>query len=131
MVPWPATSEEFTFLPHADNSSSVTYSAPLGSAVVLTGSAPDQYGNYTTFTYTNKDQSRITFTPIGSAANGQIAGWSFPDGMSLGFTYGYAYNGTSYLTTVANNRGRSLTLAYDGAHLATVTDDTGRRVGYG
>jgi len=99
--------------------------------VVLTGSARDQYGNYTSFTYTNKDQSRIAFSPIGSTANGQIASWSFPDGMSLGFTYGYSYEGASYLTTVANNLGRSLSLAYNGAHLSTVTGDTGRRVGYG
>ncbi len=130
-VSWPTTSEEFTFLPHADGSSSVTYSAPLGSAVVLTGSAPDTYGNYTTFAYTNKDQSRITFSQLGSAGSGQIAGWTLPNGMSVGFTYGYTYNGTSYLTNVSNNLGRSLTLAYSGAHLAAVTDDTGRQVGYG
>jgi YD repeat-containing protein len=131
MVSWPATSEEFTFLPHADNNASVTYSAPIGSAVVLTGSLPDSYGNYTSFAYTNKDRSQIDFTQLGSAANGQIASWSFPDGMNLSFTYGYTYNGTSYLTNVANPLGRSLTLAYSGAHLGTVTDDTGRQASYG
>ncbi len=130
MVTWPATSEEFTFLPHADGRSSVTYSAPIGSAVVLTGSAPDQYGNYTTFTYRNKDQSRLDFAPLGSAGNGQIAGWTFPDGMNVSFAYNYSHDSKSYLTKVSNNLGRSLTLAYNGAHLATVTDDTGRQISY-
>ncbi len=124
------TSEEFTLLPHADGSPSATYSAPIGSAVVLTGSIPDSSGNYTSFTYTGKDLTQIAFTPLGSAGNGQIAGWGFPDGMAVGFAYGYSYNGRSYLTNVANNLGRSLALSYSGPHLAVVTDDTGRQVSY-
>ncbi|HEU0217896.1 MAG TPA: DUF6531 domain-containing protein [Stellaceae bacterium] len=105
LVSWPATSEAFAFRPHADGSPSVTYSAPIGSAAVLTGSVPDSWGSYTRFTYTSKDKTQITFNPIGSAAGGQIAGWGFPNGMAVGFTYGYSHNGTSYLTGIGNNLG--------------------------
>lgn len=131
LVSWPGSSEEFTFLPHDDGASGVTYNPPLGSAVVLTGSTPDQYGNFTTFTYRNKDQSQIIFNPVNAAATGQIASWSFPYGMSISFAYNYSYNGTSYLTSVSNTVGRSLALAYSGPHLSSVTDDTGRPVAYG
>ena len=134
LVSWPGSSEEFTVLPHDDGASSVTYNPPLGSAVVLTGSAPDQYGNFTTFTYRNKDQSQITFTPVNAAATGQIASWSLPYGMSVNFAYNYSYDGTTYLTGISNTLGRSLALAYSGPlhpHLSSVTDDTGRSVTYG
>jgi len=129
IVSWPQTNEEFTFLPHLDGSSSTAYAPPLGSAVVLTGSAPDAYGNFTTFAYLNKDQSRLTFNPVNAALNGQISGWSFPNGMSVSF----AYNGSDQLTGVSNTFGRSLTLAYSGtpSHIASITDDTGRSIAYG
>ena len=80
MVSWPMTSEEFTFLPHADGSPSVTYSAPIGSAVVLTGSAPDSDGNYTSFTYTSKDQSRSPSPGWARRRTGRSPGGPFPPG---------------------------------------------------
>ena len=129
-ISWPGTNEAFTLLPRLDGSSSAAYGAPLGSAVVLTGSAPDSYGNFTTFAYLNKDQSRLTFNPVNATTlTGQIAGWSFPNGMGVSF----AYNGSNQLIGVSNTLGRSLTLAYSGApaHIATVTDDTGRSIAYG
>ena len=131
MIAWPGTNEQFTFLPHADGSASVTYNPPLGSAVVLTGTVPNIYGNYTTFTYRNKDQTQLAFSPVDTAPNGKITGWTSPNGMQLSFAYGYSYGGASYLTGVTNNLGRSLTLAYSGAHLSSVTDDTNRAVSYG
>jgi RHS repeat-associated protein len=131
VISWPSTNEEFILLPHADGSSTGTYNPPLGSAVVVTGSAPDPFGNFTTFSYLNKDQSRLTFNSVGPAASGQIASWAFPNGMNLDFTYNYTFNNANYLTGVSNNLGRSLTLAYSGAHVSTVTDDTGRSVSYG
>lgn len=42
-VAWPGTNEQFSLLPHADGSPGVRYNPPLGSAVVLTGTAPDAY----------------------------------------------------------------------------------------
>jgi hypothetical protein len=84
VISWPSTSEEFILLPHADGSSTAAYNPPLDSAVVVTGSAPDQYGNFTTFSYLNKDQSLLTFNSVDAAASGQIASWAFPNGMNLG-----------------------------------------------
>ena len=126
-VTWPGTNEQFIALPHSDAAASVTYDPPLGSAVVLTGSAPDSFGNFTTFTYTNKDRTQLAFNPLNSSLTGSIASWSFPTGMSLGF----AYNASGLLTGVTNTLGRSLTLGYTGNHLTSVTDDTGRSVLYG
>jgi YD repeat-containing protein len=51
--------------------------------------------------------------------------------MSVNAAYNYSFNGLTYLTGITNNLGRSLTLAYSGAHVTAVTDDTGRAVGYG
>jgi RHS repeat-associated protein len=133
LISWPGTNEEFTQLPHADGSTSVPYNPPLGSAVVLTGTAPDSYGNFTTFSYRNKDQSQLLFNPLdttANAANGQLASWTWPNGMSVNLSYGYAYNNAGYLSSVSNNLGRTLTLAYSGPHLASVTDDTGRSASY-
>jgi YD repeat-containing protein len=98
----------------------------------LTGLAPDQYGNFTTFTYRSKDQTLLTFNAVNSTTlTGQIASWNFPNGMSLGLAYNYTYNNATYLTGVTNNLGRSLTLAYSGAHVSSVTDDTGRAITFG
>jgi hypothetical protein len=96
IITWPGTSEQFILLPHADGSSTATYNPPLGSAVVLTGSAPDQYGNFTTFGYLNSDQSLLTFNSVSSAASGGIASWAFPNGMNVGFAYNYAFNGVKH-----------------------------------
>jgi RHS repeat-associated protein len=125
----PGTKQEYVFLPHADGSASVTYNPPLGSSVVLTGSAPDQYGEYTTFTYQNKDQTQLAFNSLATDPNGQISAWTFPNGMKVNFAYGYNTGGKSYLTSVSNNLGRSLALGYSGTHLSSVTDDTGRSMG--
>jgi len=57
MISWPDTNESFTLLPRADGAASALYDAPLGSAVLLTESLPDAYGNYTSFTYRGKDQT--------------------------------------------------------------------------
>lgn len=130
-ISWPSTSEEFILLPHSDGSSTALFNPPFGSAVVLTGSVPNTYGNYTTFSYRNKDQSLLTFNAVDSANDGQIASWTFPNGMSLSFMYGYSFGGSNYLTSVSNTLGRSLTLTYSGAHLSSVTDGTGRFVSYG
>lgn len=131
LVTWPTSSEEFIVLPHSDGSTSVTYNPPSGSAVILTGTVPDPYGNFTTFSYLNKDRSLILFNAVDSSGIGKIASWSMPYGMSLDFTYGYTYNGSTYLSAVTNGLGRSLMLGYSGAHLDRVTDDNGRSVGYG
>lgn len=137
IVRWPTSSEEFTMLPHTDGSSSITYGAPAGSAVTLTGSVPDTYGLPTTFSYLNKDRSQISFNAVDSSGVGNIASWSMPSGMTLNFTYAHANptTGTTYLSSVANNVGRSLTLSYsDGplvSHVTSVTDGNGRSVGYG
>lgn len=130
IISWPGTSEEFTLLPHDEGSQTALYNSPRGSAVILTGSVPDQYGNYTTFAYRNKDQSLLTFNSVASGSEGQIANWSFPNGMSLGFQYAYSFNGTSYLSSVANSIGRTLTFNYSGSHLSSVVDDTGRAVSF-
>lgn len=130
-ITWPNTSEQFILLPHIDGSATATYAAPLGSAVVLTGSAPDTYGNFTTFSYLNKDQSLLTFNSVASAASGGIANWTSPNGTNVAFAYGYTFNGTNYLSSVTNNLGRSLTLSYSDAQVSSVTDDTGRAVSYG
>jgi RHS repeat-associated protein len=130
-ITWPNTSEQFILLPHIDGSATATYAAPLGSAVVLTGSAPDTYGNFTTFSYLNKDQSLLTFNSVASAASGGIADWTSPNGTNVAFAYNYTFNGTNYLSSVTNNLGRSLTLSYSGAQVSGVTDDTGRAVSYG
>ena len=128
-VSWPGTDEQFTFSPHADGAQSTAYVAPRGSGVTLTGSVPDTYGNFTTFSYLNKDQSKIQFGAINAAATGQIASWTLPAGMAVNF----AYNGAGSLTKVSNNLGRSITLTYGGSpsHLTLATDDTGRSVSYG
>jgi hypothetical protein len=80
MVTWPGTSEEFIFL-------------PVGSAVLLTGTKPDAYGNHTTFTYRNNDQSVPSFNALNTSLVGQLANWFMPYGVSVGFTYGYSYGG--------------------------------------
>lgn len=130
-ISWPNTSEQFNLLPHTDGSPTATYDPPLGSAVVLTGSEPDAYGNYTTFNYLNKDQSQLSFNSLNASAPGSIANWTFPYGMSIGFAYNYAYNGTNYLSSVTNTLGRSLSLSYTGAHVSNVADETGRSVSFG
>jgi YD repeat-containing protein len=130
-VTLPGSGEQFIQLPRLDGSSTGTYNPPPGSASVLTGSAPDQYGNFTAFTYRNKDQSLLTFNSLDPATmTGNIASWAFPKGMSLGFTYGYSFDNKNYLTVVSNNLGRRLTLSYSGAHVSSVTDDTGRSISY-
>lgn len=126
----PNTSEQFVLLPHIDGSATAAYAPPVGSAVVLTGSAPDTFGNFTTFDYLNKDQSRMTFNSVASAAPGEIAGWTQPNGMSVNFAYNHAFNGVNYLSSVTNNLGRSLSLAYSGTQVTAVTDDTGHSVSY-
>jgi RHS repeat-associated protein len=129
VVSWPNTTEEFIWLPHADGAATVSYNAPLGSATVVTGSAPDQYGYSTVFTYRTKDQTLLTFNPLDpQSLTGQIANWTFANGMSLGF----AYDPVSHnLTNVTNTLGRSLTFAYSGAHVGSVADDTGRSISFG
>jgi RHS repeat-associated protein len=127
----PGTSEEYILLPHADGATTATYAAPLGSAVVLTGSAPDTYGNFTTFAYRTKDQSQLSFNSLAGSAPGQITSWTWPSGMGLSFAYGYSSGGQAYLSGVSNTLGRSLALGYTGAHLTSVTDDTGRSIAFG
>jgi YD repeat-containing protein len=131
LISWPNSSEEFILLPHTDGSPTASYNPSLGSAVVLTGSTPDVYGNYTTFSYLNKDRSLLTFNSVDSAAAGQIASWTFPGGMSVSFAYDYTFGGASYLSRVSNNLGRGLTLGYSGARVSSVADATGRAVTYG
>ncbi len=131
LISWPSSTEEFILLPHTDGSATASYDSPLGSAVLLTGSAPDVYGNYTTFSYLNKDRSLLTFNSVDSAAAGQIASWTFPAGMNVSFAYDYTFGGASYLSRVTNNLGRSLTLGYSGARVSSVADATGRSVTYG
>jgi RHS repeat-associated protein len=126
MASAPTSSGEFTWLPHADGAASISYAPPAGGAGTLTGTTPDAYGNPTVFTYVGKDQSRVAYSAIGSAGNGQIASWTTPYGMSLT----YSYDSSSRLTQVSNTLGRSINLTYSGAHVASVSDDTGRSVSY-
>jgi RHS repeat-associated protein len=120
LVAGPETTEQFLWLPHADNSATVAYNPPPGSAVVLTASG-------TTYTYTGKDRTVRTFVPATAGARSRsIASFAHPNGTSVGF----GYDGSGKLSTVANNLGRTLTLAYSGPHVSTVTDDTGRSVAF-
>ena len=131
LVRQPSIAEEFVTLPRADSASSVAYSPPAGSATMLTGTTPDSSGKPTVFTYVTKEQRRLAFNPVDATNTGSLASWSDPNGASLSFGYGYAYNGLNYLTQVSNNLGRSLALSWSGAHLASVSDGTGRSVAYG
>jgi len=131
IVNFPTSSESYVMLPRPDGSTSATYNPPPGSAVTLTGSAPDTYGNLTTFTYLNKDRSQLTFSAVNGTDAGKIASWTMPYGMTLNFSYGYTFNGSTYLTQVTNGLGRSLNLAYSSGRVSTVTDDTGRSASYG
>lgn len=124
-VTWPSTNEEFILLPHADGAPSAAYGAPPGSAVQLTGSSPDAYGNFQTFAYRNKDQSLLSFNPLNSSTwTGSLASWSMPYGVTVNF----GYDGSGNLHTITNGLGRSLTLNYTGAHLTSITDDTNRTI---
>jgi RHS repeat-associated protein len=129
----PQASEEFLQLPRPDGSSTVGYNPPLASATTLTGGSPDQYGRPTTFTYLRKDQVSLSFAP--NPAGQQVAwasltGWTYPNGMTV--TVGFDPT-TGLPSSVRNNIGRSLSFTYTGAtpaHIATVTDDSGRQVRY-
>ncbi|MCC6321068.1 MAG: RHS repeat protein, partial [Phycisphaerales bacterium] len=123
MIARPDTNESFTVLPRAGGEASARYVAPLGSAALLTGSAPDAYGNFTTFTYLAKDRTLLTFNPVDSTGTGRLAGWRFPYGASVDL----AYSGAN-LTAVTNSLGRGLAFGYSGNRVASVTDETGRSV---
>ncbi|WP_026792550.1 RHS repeat-associated core domain-containing protein [Pleomorphomonas oryzae] len=105
------STEHFTKL--ADG---VTYAAPLGSATVLSQSAG-------IFKYRTSSGITLTFNSAGN-----IASWVNPAGASLSFTY----NTSNQLTTVSNAAsGRTLTFAYTGNHITSVSDGNGRSVSYG
>jgi RHS repeat-associated protein len=119
-VSWPDTTEEFTFLPHADNAASIAYSAPLGSGVQLTGAGTGT-GDPTSYRYKSKDGVVLNFAP--TAAGGSvlpISSWVYPNGVHVNFTY----NSSGNLTAVANNLGRQLSLSYSAspAHISSVSD---------
>ena len=59
-------------------------------------------------------------------SNGRAHTWQNANGSTLTF----AYNGDGTLQSVATGNGMTLTLAYGGGHLISVTDQTGRSVGY-
>jgi YD repeat-containing protein len=130
-INWPDTNESFTLLPRPEGATAGAFVAPLGSAVVVTGSTPDTYGNLTTFTYRTKDQSVLAFNPVDADGKGTLAGWALPNGMSVSLAYDYSYGGKNYLSGVSNNLGRALSLAYDGARIASVSDSTGRSASFG
>ena len=122
----PGTVEEFVALPRADGQTTTSYSPPLGSAVVLTGTGAGS-SPPTAFTYTNKDQTILNFAPTsGSGASAPISSWFMPNGMQVNF----GYNSSGNLTTVTNNLGRSLALSYSGTHVSAVSDGS-RSVAFG
>jgi RHS repeat-associated protein len=121
----PDTVEEYIALPHQDGAATLAYNAPLGSAIVLTGSGAGA-GNPTSYTYATKDGVKLAFAP--SPAGGSslpVASWTWPNGMNVSF----AYNSSGALTAVSNNLGRQLNLTYSGTHVASVSDGS-RTVNY-
>jgi RHS repeat-associated protein len=90
-----------------------SYVAPLG----IKTSTELLYN--TTFTYTTPDKIIYTFN-----SSGQIATITYPFGVTVTYTY------TSGLLTKVGNGFRSLTLAYSGSNLASVTDGEGRTISY-
>ena len=116
-VTQPGTSEEFIALPHADGSTNYTFYQPPSSSARMTQTAAGQYA------YKTKDGVILNFGPTPAGA---LQSWVFP----MSVTVSLIYNGSSQLTKVSNNLGRSLALTYSGTDIATVTDDTGRSVNY-
>ena len=131
IVTLPDTTEQYVWLPHQDNATTITYNPPPGSSVVLNATG-------TTYTYAVKDGTRLTFQnfqPAGSQTQfSAVSGWTWPNGMQVNFSYDTNGN----LTKVANSLGRSLSFAYMATqvgsttvyHLTGVTDDTGRSISY-
>ena len=94
-----------------------TYNPRLGSSsrLGLAGS---------TYTLQYKDSTTLNFNAVGD-----IASWNYPSGPSVSFAYDSST--PALLTSVSNNFGRTLTLAYNGAkQLTSVADDSGRNVAY-
>ncbi|MBW0005451.1 MAG: hypothetical protein JO216_18410 [Hyphomicrobiales bacterium] len=123
----PDTTEEFAFLPHADGAASLSFNPPLGSSVTLTGqnlgsATSTGTGIPTSFNYATKNGVTLAFgpTPTGSTPSTPIpiSSWTYPNGMNVNF----GYNASGNLTSVKNNLGRSLTLSYNGTHVASVSD---------
>jgi len=78
----------------------------------------------TVYTDTRQSQDQITF----DAATGRATAITDPQGRQLLLQY----NGQGRLARItdATNAGRSLTVAYNGAAIASVSDPAGRAVGY-
>jgi len=110
----PGLTESYVLQPNG------TYTPPLGSAATVSESGG-------TVTYTEKDGTELTFDNSGTSyAAGNITSWSNPAGMTVNFTY---TNGL--LSSVSNNLGRTLTLAYNGDNqIQSVSDGNGRSVSY-
>jgi RHS repeat-associated protein len=129
LITHPSATEEFIALPQTDGQITTAYNPPFGSAVVLTGTGAGS-GLPTTFTYTNKDRTILSFAPVpGSESSSPISSWTTPNGMQVNFSY----NSYGQLTMVANNLNRSLSLSYAGTiggHVGTVSDGS-RSVTFG
>ena len=109
-VKQPGYIEHFTKL--ADG----TYNPPPGSGATLSldGGA---------YTYVAKDRTTLAFN-----TDGTLASWASPAGAAMALSYS---GSPSLLSTVTNNLGRSLTLAYQSGQLTQVTDDSGRSIAFG
>jgi RHS repeat-associated protein len=102
--------ERFVLLPNG------TYNAPIGSASVLTGS-PSRG-----FTLRHGDGTTLTFGPASYTTPAKITQWTNAAGAALNFQY----NGSFYLTSVANPAtSRQLNFHYTGNQLTSVDDNTG------
>ena len=113
---------------HEENGGSVTFTLVPGQTFGSVYQAPSrvlatlQLTNGV-FYFTRADKSQLAFN-----AAGQLTVESDRNGYQTTL----AYNGSGQLTTVTEPAQRTLTLAYnpDGQHIKSVTDSTGRSVGF-
>lgn len=119
-VSTPDTTEQFIKRPQNDDVNVYDFGSPFGSGNILSGTG-------TTYIYTTKDRTRLTFVPTTSdLSSTSILSAAFANGMTINL----AYDGSGRLATVTNNLGRILTLGYSGKRVSSVSDGTGRSVAF-
>jgi YD repeat-containing protein len=90
-----------------------TYSAPPRVTATLVKNADG------TFTLTSRARQSFTFSAAGQLTSERDLN---------GYITSFSYNGSGQLVTVTDPAGRTLTLAWSGSHISSVTDQTGRSV---
>jgi hypothetical protein len=78
-VSLPNTTEQFVALPRADGATAFTFNPPPGSSARLAQSAAGDYQ------YLSKEGVALNFG--GSAPDGALSGWVFPNGMAVDLAY--------------------------------------------